>query len=147
MTENTADLLLWILPIFFISFWCAVCYGSAFIAGWRRLATHYAATTATSGRRFPFRNAKIGPIYYRGCVHFAVTPHGFFMWLLLPFRFGSPRLFIPWHNITTSMQKGWMFDYIVLTLAQEPDIKIRLIRPLASEIAAASAGALRIGAA
>lgn len=144
MTDGPADLVLWIWPIFFVGFWAAVCHGSAFIAGWRRLAAHYTATAATTGQRFLFRNARIGPIYYRGCVHFAATSQGLFLWLLLPFRFGSPRLFLPWRDITADTQKGWMFDSVILTPAQEPDIKIRLIRSLATQIAAATAGALRI---
>lgn len=144
MTESTASLQLWIVPVFLVAFWCSVCYGSAFIAGWRRLAVHYAADAATAGRRFLFRNARIGPIYYRGCVHFAATSQGLFLWLFLPFRAGSPRLFIPWRDVTAAPQKVWMFDYIVLTPAQEPDTKIRLLLPLAHEIAAASGGTLRI---
>ena len=150
MTQDADSLPLWILPaipFFFICLWCAVCYLMAFISGWQRLAAHYAATTVPEGTQFLFRGGTIGLISYRGCLQFAASADGLFIWLFLPFRLGHPRLFIPWNDIGPSAQKVWMFDYAVLSFAQAPGVRMRLLRRIADEIAAASGGALRIGAA
>lgn len=149
MTQDADSLPLWILPafpVFFVCLWCAVCYLLAFISGWRRLAEHYAATAAPAGTRFLFRGGKMGAIRYNGCVHFAATPEGLFIWLFWPFRLGSPRLLVPWRDITPSTEKTWMLDYAMLSFARAPGVRMRLILRLANEIAAASGGALRIGA-
>jgi len=142
---------LWIipvaLPLFFICLWCGVCYLLAFVSGWRRLATHYATTSDPKGTQFRFRGGSVGPVSYRGALHFAAATDGLFIWVILPVRLGSPRLFIPWRDIAASMQKSWLVDYAVLTFAQAPGVKMRLFRRVADEIAGASRGALLIEAA
>jgi hypothetical protein len=150
VTESSDNFPLWIipvaLPVFFVTLWCSVCYLLSFISGWRRLAAHYAATSATEGAQFLFRGGSLGPVSYRGALHFSAAADGLFIWVILPVRLGSPRLFIPWRDIAASMQKSWMVDYAVLTFAGAPGIKMRLFRRVADEIAAASRGGLRIAA-
>lgn len=149
MTPDSDEFPLWIIPLFpvaFVLFWCAICYALAFISGWRRLAAIYEANGPTEGDRFLFRGGKIGSIGYNGVLHFAVARQGLFIWLFFPFRLGSPRLLIPWRDISASTQKGWMFDWVVLSFRREPGASMRLIRQLAEDISAASNGQLRIGA-
>jgi hypothetical protein len=150
VTQDTGGFPLWIipivLPVFFACLWCSVCYLLAFICGWRRLAVHYVTTSDPKGTKFLFRSGSVGPVSYRGALHFAAAADGLFIWVTLPVRLGSPRLFIPWRDLAASMQKVWMFNYAVLTFAKVPGIKIRLLRRVADEIAAASRGGLQMPA-
>ena len=83
---------------------------------------------------------------YRGVLHFAAAPDGLFVWLFAPFSLGYPRLFIPWRDLTGSLQKGWMGDWVTLTAARGTQGQIRVRRALAEAIATAGGGNLRISA-
>jgi hypothetical protein len=149
MNQETAELPYWIIPafpLFFVGLWCAVCYLSAFISGWRRLAVHYGATMPTTGTPLHFRGGFVGMFSYRGVLHFAAAQDGLFVWLFAPFSLGYPRLFIPWRELSGSLQKGWMGDWVTLTATQEPRVRLRVRRALAEAIAAAGGGNLRISA-
>jgi hypothetical protein len=85
-------------------------------------------------------------VNYRNALHFAAAKGGLFVWVLLPVRLGSSRLFIPWPEIAAAIEKSWMFDYVVLTFSKAPRVRMRLRRHDAEAIAAASDQTLEIGA-
>lgn len=148
MSESSGDFPLWIvpvIPVFFVLLWCGVCFLLAVVSGWRRLAGHYAASAPTTGQHFLFRSGMMGPVSYRNALHLAVAAEGLFVWALLPMRLGSPRLFIPWSDITAAVERTWLIDYAVLTFARAPRVRLRLRAGVAREVAAASRGALQIG--
>jgi hypothetical protein len=147
VTEETNGLPVWVwplFPVFFVGLWCAITYLLALMSGWRRLATHYAADLPVGGQRFRFRSAKSGLVRYNHCLNFAATTAGLHLWLLLPFRIGSPPLLVPWAEVSAAPVREFMFSAIALGFARAPGVRIRIATALGEQIAAASRGALRI---
>jgi hypothetical protein len=147
VTEETNPLPVWVwplFPVFFVGLWCAITYLLALMSGWRRLATHYAADLPVGGQRFRFRSAKSGLVRYNHCLNFAATTAGLHLWLLLPFRIGSPPLLVPWAEVSAAPVREFMFSAIALGFARAPGVRIRIATALGEQIAAASRGALRI---
>jgi hypothetical protein len=148
MTEETPTLPVWFwpaLPVLFVGFWCGVTYLLGILSGWRRLAAHYAAAMPAAGLRFRFRSAKSGVIRYNHCLNFAIAPNGLHIWLLAPFRLGSPPLLVPWTDISARPVRELLFGCIALSFARAPGVRMRIATGLGEQIAAASRGALRIG--
>ena len=111
----------------------------------RHLAAHYAAAMPAAGPRFRFRSAKSGVIRYNHCLNFAIAPNGLHIWLLPPFRLGSPPLLVPWTDISARPVRELLFGCIALSFARAPGVRMRIATRLGEQIAAASRGALRIG--
>ena len=147
MTDETNGLPLWVwplFPVFFAVLWCAITYLLAFMSGWRRLAAHYAAELPTAGYRFRFRSAKSGWVRFNHCLNFAVTPDGLHLWLLRPFRLGSPPLLVPWRDVAATRRRDLLITSIALRFARAPGVRMQIATSLGEQIAAASRGALQI---
>jgi hypothetical protein len=147
MTEEANELPVWfwpLFPVFFVGMWCTVAYLLALMSGWRRLAAHYAADMPTGGQRFRFRSARTGLVRYNHCLNFAATPAGLHLWLLLPFRLGSPPLLVPWADLSAAPVREFLSSAIALKFARAPSVRMRISTALGEQIAAASRGALRI---
>ena len=147
MTEETNALPVWVWPLFpvaFVGLWCAITYLLALMSGWRRLAAHYAADMPAGGERFRFRSAKTGFVRYNHCLTFAATAEGLHLWLLPPFRLGSPPLLVPWAEVSATLVRDLFFGSITLRFARVPRIRMRIATALGEQIAAASRGALHI---
>jgi hypothetical protein len=147
MTEETAALPVWVWPLFpvvFVGFWCAITYLLALMSGWRRLAAHYAADMPAGGQRFRFRSARSGLVRYNHCLNFAATAEGLHLWLLLPFRFASPPLLVPWEDVSATPAREFLVRSVALRFARAPSVRMRVATALGEQIAAASRGALRI---
>lgn len=147
MTEETNELPVWLwplFPVFFVGLWCAATYLLALMSGWRRLAAHYTAELPLGGQCFRFRSAKSGLVRYNHCLNFAATPAGLYLWLLLPFRLGSPPLLVPWADLSATPVREFLMNAIAFEFARAPSVKMRISTRLGEQIAAASRGALRI---
>jgi hypothetical protein len=147
MNQDSAELPIWIffaLPVFFAAFWCGICYLSAFLSGWRRLAVSYTTTEQPTGAMFPFSGGYVGMFTYRGSLHLAAASEGLFLWPILPFRIGYARLFIPWADLSATPEKSLLLEWVVLRAARAPKVKVSLRRSLADKIARASDGGLKL---
>jgi hypothetical protein len=147
MTEETTELPVWFWPLFpvlFVGLWCVISYLLAWMSGWRRLAAHYSADLPVGGQRFRFRSAQTRLVRFNHCLNFAATPAGLHLWLLLPFRLGSPPLLVPWTDLSATTVRRFLLSGTALGFARAPKVKIRISTALGEQIAAASRGALRI---
>jgi hypothetical protein len=150
VTQGTNELPAWLWPLFpvvFVGLWCAITYLLALMSGWRRLAAHYAADLPIGGQRFRFRTARSGLVRYNHCLTFAATAEGLYLWLLLPFRLGSPPLLVPWADVSATPTREFMVTSIALGFARAPRVRMRIAAALGEQLAAASRGALRIASA
>ena len=87
------------LLLFIPVLWLLVGWGLSKASGWNRLAKMYRAKTRCEGEVYHFQSCRMGPVSYSGCWSIFLTSDGFFISMLLPFRFGHPPLFIPWKDI------------------------------------------------
>jgi hypothetical protein len=75
-------------------------------------------------------------------------PAGLHLATLRPFRPGHPPLFIPWRDITATVERGWLGNHVAFTFEPFRPVRLRIARGLAERLisAAASADTPRIDA-
>ena len=85
---------------FFAAFaliWCLVVILISWIGDWHRLATVYAGgDRVVAGQRHAGVVGWVGISRYKGVLILTIASDGFFLEVATVFRFGHPRLFIPW---------------------------------------------------
>lgn len=120
----------WFIPLFALM-WLGVTGLLAHFSGWASLAKSYRAGAAPDGERFRFVSGSMGrkflPVSYGSCLFVLVERQGFHLSILLPFRFLSPPLFIPWADMESAIERRFLlFRYTVLIVKGHwPRITIR----------------------
>ena len=110
---------------FLTSYWFIVCciagwlfstYHLAKESGWRNLATKFRHNfNLSKNGKFITGTFYIGKgdgkatRYSHGMLQCCANDHGLFLKMLLPFRFGSKNLFIPWRDITSITEEQNLF--------------------------------------
>ncbi|MBM5811638.1 MAG: hypothetical protein FJ191_06690 [Gammaproteobacteria bacterium] len=93
----------WIAVPLFALLWLVVTGLLASLSGWADLASRYAGVPMLDGERYRFASGAFGrrwfPVNYNGCLFVHLSPEGLGLSILLPFRFRSPALLIPWSRI------------------------------------------------
>ncbi len=103
-----------LFPFLFCGMWCAVSLLLATAGGWRRLAKSFPSRSQSSGKRFFMESGKVGPIAYKSCLIIHSASGGLYLSVLLPFRYGHPPLFIPWHTIRNVVtRRFWGTEHVV----------------------------------
>jgi hypothetical protein len=106
----------------FIGGWLGVTALLAYLGGWVSLAKEFRTDAPAAGESFRFVSGGMGraafPVSYRSCLSLVVTPAGFRLAILFPFRLLSPPLFVPWTRVE-SLEEGRRF------LVKSVQIRIR----------------------
>jgi hypothetical protein len=123
----------------FIPLFVAVWFGSmhliAAVGGWRDLARVYRAEMPMEfARRWRFRGCTMRfGTHYNGCLTIGASAMGLHLSLWSVFRPGHPPLFIPWSDITTSVQRNLFLESIRFSfLRATPWLQLR--RDLAEDV-------------
>ncbi len=135
--ENAFLLLPPIFIIGFVGLWIFVCFLLARIGGWSRLATHYRAPADFSGTKWEFQTGYMGWARYKGCLTIGTNREGLYLAVFPLFRVGHPPLLIPWRDITTSEERGWLASYQGFAFAKAPNIQLHVLRELGTRIISA----------
>src|SRR5262249_10340878 len=120
----------WFIPLFALM-WLGGTGLLAHFSGWSTLARSYRAEAATDGGRFRLVSGSMGlkflPASYGSCLFVRVGNEGFRLSILLPFRFLSPPLLIPWSDVESVVEKRLLlFRYTVVSVkGQWPRLTIR----------------------
>jgi hypothetical protein len=121
----------WFLPVFVV-FWLVITGLLSVLGGWYALSKQFQASTAIDGQRFRFASGSFGrypfPVTaYGNCLFVTVADTGFRIAILLPFRFLSPPIFVPWEAVDAVEPKSFLlFKYCVIRLRRGwPSIAIR----------------------
>ncbi len=87
--------------VVFPLFWCGVVWLLSRMGGWHHLATRYAAgNRPVAGACHGGVTGMVGGVSYRGVLTVHFVPEGFFLEVMVLFRIGHPRLFIPWAAVS-----------------------------------------------
>ena len=78
----------------------------------------------------------MGGVGYRNIVNFGADSSGLFLSVFPLFRLGNPPLFIPWSDITSSQEKGWLFGGTKLWFRKVPGVWLLIPPELATRILA-----------
>lgn len=115
-------------------FWISIMYLLSLLSGWRTLAKRYSAQDEFGGRTWRFKSIRTGFVSYSCCVNFTASDRGLGISVLFPFRFGHPKLLIPWTDLRISTYKHRLgFERTVISFP-ETSIQINLSSRLTVEI-------------
>jgi len=90
--------------------WLFITYHFAKESGWRSLATKFRYDfNLSKNAKFITGSGYIGKRYSNGTLQCYANNHGLFLKMLLPFRFGSKNLFIPWRDIASITEEQNLF--------------------------------------
>lgn len=109
------------LPLF-AALWFCVTGLLSHLGGWARLARTYRAEETQEGERFRFVSGSMGnrflPVNYGNCLFVTVNARGVRISILLPFRFQSPPLYLPWSDIESVSERRFLFLFrsVVVTV-------------------------------
>lgn len=97
--------------VWFVGLWLAICYGIAWVSGWRRLSQLY-GTGSFEGPTFKCAGY-VGASRYRGGALIAgSTPAGLYLNVAALFRIGAGPVLIPWRDITVSPPSGGLISLV-----------------------------------
>jgi hypothetical protein len=111
-----------LFPVIIVGIWCGVVFLLASIGGWHRLAKFYATNKRPSTKGVTMQSGMIGMMSYGNCLGIHVEPGGFFLSILLPFRFAHPTLFIPWEAIRNPTVRRFLWSETVKFDVGDPRI-------------------------
>ncbi|MBC3935301.1 hypothetical protein H8K47_08010 [Undibacterium sp. CY7W] len=132
--------------IFFLAMWFAITGLLSTLSGWRSMATHWRARGQNSGNTYRFVSGTMGaksfPVGYGSCLTITVSEQGLGLAVLLPFRFMSPPIFIPWSQITSVTEGKTLFIRHVLIQPHNHWTRIKLHGQVVEQILSSSSGHL-----
>jgi hypothetical protein len=92
----------WLVLLFVVTCLAGVAI-LARIAGWSSLAVKLRAHGVSAGESLRFVTGSLGsltfPIKYKNCLRLVLNGEGFYLSLMVPFKFASPALFVPWAQV------------------------------------------------
>jgi hypothetical protein len=113
----------WLFPLFILAWlavWTVATCSISRLSGWSFLAHKFKATTQIDGDEYRFVSGSIGrrvlPVNYGHCLFVTVGKTGLHLSMFLPFRLGSPPLFIPWSEIEEVKAKRFLYLFPSVTL-------------------------------
>ncbi len=123
----------------FIPMWIGVNYFNYRFGGWASLGKVYRFSGSFNGDRW--RRQWVRTVSDYTCVTVGANTHGLYCSVPSLFRAGHPPLFIPWSDISVSLDKGFLFTYLGFRLRRAPGIPFRISKSLGQEIARAAGSA------
>lgn len=125
--------------LFFIAFWCAVCFLISLVTGWFSLSRRFKRQSEPYGE-----TKKAGPflytVYMRRWSHYSsvicleAASDALYASVLFPFRVGHPPLRVPWNEIQFGRAKFFFRTYAVLTLGTQEKIPMRISLRMAGKL-------------
>jgi hypothetical protein len=115
--------------VFFVTLWTLVCFLIAAISGWQSLAKRYRTEREFPAHRRGLQSAQMRMrAGYNNILTVGSDAEGIYLDVLILFRPGHPRLFIPWTEVQAEEPTRWLF-LAMRTLRLGPDgipLKVRM---------------------
>jgi len=128
-----------LFPVFFASLWILISFGVSFCSGWSALARRFAKKSEPYGET---RTA--GPFFYTvymrfwchysGVIRLTAASDALYLSAMFLFRVGHPPLQIQWSEIRLSRTRWVLRKYVVLTLGNEEQIRMRISERMARNL-------------
>ena len=124
-----------IFPIYFLCLWCLVAAIVSLVGGWFSLAKVYRTRVPFDGAKWRIQSGQMRWLAnYNRVLTLGTSPEGLYLASMFLFRFMHPPLLIPWREIRVRRKKGWVFEYVILTLGHELAIPLRIRAKLAAKL-------------
>ena len=119
--------------------WLVFAMPVSYMSGWRHLAKVYRANQPHSGQRFrPYAASMRRNVNYNGMLMLSAGPQGLYLSMTLLFRPGHPPLFIPWTDISASVERRRWFNLAKLRFKGYEETFLLIPLKLARKLASAS---------
>jgi hypothetical protein len=124
-----------IFPIYFLCLWFLVAAIISFVGGWFSLAKVYRTRATFNGAKWRMQSGQMRwRANYHNVLTIGVGPQGLYLASMFLFRFTHPPLLVPWSEIKVRRSKGWVFEYVILTMGHELAIPLRVREKLAAKM-------------
>jgi len=128
-----------IIPVYLVLVWLLVGAHVSWIGGWSALARVYRAQVPFVGTKWTRQSAQMRWLMnYNNVLTTGVNAQGLYLATMVLFRFRHPPLVIPWSDIKVRRRKGWIFEYVILTMGREIEIPLKIRKSLAEKLRAAA---------
>jgi hypothetical protein len=124
-----------IFPIYLLSLSCLVGATISFVGGWCSLAKVYRTRVPFNGAKWGMQSGRMrGLANYNNVLTLGASQQGLYLASMFIFRFMHPPLLVPWSDIKVRRSKGWLFEYVILTMGHELAIPLRIREKLAAKL-------------
>ncbi len=114
--------------------WFLLGWLSSVIGGWGKLAAKYRFNGTFDGAFFPTRSAVLGMTRYTNCLTMGANRKGLYLNVFVWMRLNHPPLFIPWSEMTGTVQDSWLTKILVLQFKNAPKVSVELPMNTALEL-------------
>ncbi|CAG1014452.1 hypothetical protein ANAEL_04983 [Anaerolineales bacterium] len=140
----------WFFPLF-VAGWLAVSALLSRMSGWKSLAERFPDVPQNDGQRFRFASASMGasrwfPVNYSSCLFIHVGSQGLSLSVLLPFRFQSPNMLIPWSHVQSIEEQRNFFGTRTVIAFTGSDVTLKILGRAGKAVAAAFAASRGVDA-
>jgi len=133
--DQHPSVLLVLSPLYFLCLWMLVGVIVSLVGGWFSLARVYRTRAAFTGAKWRMQSARMRWLMnYNNVLTIGVNQQGLYLASMFLFRFLHPPLLVPWSEIKVRRSKGWVFEYVTLTLGHELAIPLRIRGKLAAKL-------------
>jgi hypothetical protein len=134
-----------IFPVLFVIIWVIVGKVISIASGWKALAEKYPVRTPFSGERHKFQSARMRRgMNFNNCLTIGANHMGLYLSVFVLFRIGHEPIFIPWSEISASVEKGRFANYIKLSFLRSPENWIKISQKLYQRLERDSGVTLRM---
>jgi hypothetical protein len=124
-----------IFPIYFLFLWLLVGAVISLVGGWFSLAKVYRTRVAFDGAKWKMRRGRMRWLAnYNNVLTIGASQQGLYLASMFLFRFMHPPLLVPWSEIKVRRSKGWVFEYVILTMGHDLAIPLRIHGTLAAKL-------------
>jgi hypothetical protein len=124
-----------IFPIYFLCLWFLLATIASVISGWFSLAKVYRTREPFNSTKWRMQSGQMRwRATYNNALTIGISQQGLFLAIMFPFRFMHPPLLIPWSEIKVQRSKGWVFEYLILTMGHELAIPLRIRAKLGAKL-------------
>jgi hypothetical protein len=104
--------------------------GVSYASGWRELARYYRYQNESITSKKLLLWACLRWVSYKACLYIGANPQGVYLAVLSLFSAASPKLFIPWNDITINKKIFWGYPVFELRFAKAPTVTLMVSQKL-----------------
>src|ERR1035437_3439113 len=124
-----------IFPIYFLCLWLLVGTIISFVGGWFSLSRTYRTGVRFNGAKWRGQSGQMRWLAnYNNVLTLGASQEGLYLACMFLFRFMHSPLLVPWGEIRVRRKKGWVFEYVTLTMGHELAIPLLIRGKLAAKL-------------
>jgi len=124
-----------VFAIYFLFLWLLVAAIISLVGGWFSLAKVYRTRATFNGAKWRMQSGRMRWLAnYNNVLTMGASQQGLYLASMFLFRFMHPPLLVPWNEIKVRRNKGWVFEYVTLTMGHDPAIPLQLRWKLAAKL-------------